>query len=144
MNTKNNRTKLMCPYCGSEAVLRQGNFVFGANAVISHLWVCSNYPKCDSYVSAHAHNKKPQGNLANKILREKRRETHIYLDRIWRKGIMTRKETYNWMRFVLGITQEESHIAMLTLEQCNELIEKSKKTLKTSNLKKSLQDRRNS
>jgi len=132
MNKKNSN-KIICPYCGSNAVLRQGNYVFGANAVISHIWVCTNYPNCDAYVSAHTHNKMPLGNLANKELRNKRRETHIHLDKIWRKGIMTRKETYNWMMFVLGLKKENSHVAMLTLCQCNELITKSKKVLKNQN-----------
>lgn len=48
-------------------------------------------PACDAYVSAHRNSHLPMGTLADKSLRQKRRQAHIALNWLWEQGLMTRK-----------------------------------------------------
>jgi len=122
---KKKQDKVICPYCGRTAALREGSFLFGKRATIPYLYVCSGYPECDSYVAAHEHNLMPQGTLANKELREKRIAAHSHFDRIHRLGIMTRKQSYQWLKFALNLPSEQAHIGFLSAQSCDQVIQKS-------------------
>ena len=39
---KKNRNKVTCPYCGAHAVLRDASLVYGEDALVDKLYVCSN------------------------------------------------------------------------------------------------------
>ena len=48
------RVNIKCPYCGAQAYLRPASVIYGGHAVPgAKLYVCGNYPACDSYVAAH-------------------------------------------------------------------------------------------
>lgn len=114
--------KIRCPYCGSLATKRSANFVYGKNARDNHyLYVCARYPKCDSYVNA---NKKglPMGTLANKKLRKKRIAAHKSLDRIWKKGFMTKDQVYVWLQSKFCMTEKQMHIGNFGEYYCNRVI----------------------
>ncbi len=81
----------------------------------------SRYPACDAYVSAHRVNHLPMGTLADKALRRKRQETHIALDRLWKSGLMTRKEAYRWLQTQLGLPEAEAHIARFSEFRCQQV-----------------------
>jgi len=70
--------QVQCPYCGSKAILRSANKVFGAKNREPNrfLYVCSNWPTCDSYVMAHLEDLRPMGTMANGALRHKRILAH--------------------------------------------------------------------
>ncbi len=124
------KLKVTCPYCGKDAHLQNKSYVHGKNTVGGgKLYVCSGYPKCDSYVSAHYSTNEPQGTLANKALRIKRIEAHEVFNKIISKNIMTKKEAYMWFGCRLDLNSNEAHIAMLSYNQCTELIEHCKKLL---------------
>lgn len=55
------------------------------------LYVCHNYPACNTYVAAHPGTNQPMGVPANGDLRNLRIQAHRKFDRIWQTGIMTRK-----------------------------------------------------
>ena len=71
------RVNIKCPYCGARAFLRPASVVYGERAAPgSKLYVCGNYPACDSYVAAHRTSQLPMGTLADKQLRRERQAAH--------------------------------------------------------------------
>ena len=37
---KKSKRKITCPYCGSPAILREGNYVYGEDSIAEKLYVC--------------------------------------------------------------------------------------------------------
>lgn len=62
------------------------------------LYVCHNYPACNTYVAAHPGTNQPMGVPANGDLRNLRIQAHRKFDRIWQTGIMTRENAYVGLR----------------------------------------------
>lgn len=115
---------LKCPYCGSKAVLRDSTFVHpNARKTGDKVWVCSEYPRCDSYVGCHSKTTIPLGRLANKELRELRKRAHQSFDPIWQSGLVSRKEAYAWLCDMLGLTYNSCHLALFGEDQCKKVIE---------------------
>ena len=119
---KKNRNKVTCPYCGAHAVLRDASFVYGEDTLVEKLYVCSNYPACDAYVGVFRNSDKPKGTLANSELRNKRTRAHKRFDTIWREGIMTRGQTYEWMQHKFSLTKQQAHIGNFSDFMCEELM----------------------
>ena len=119
------QANITCPYCHSKAFLRPATVVYGPNAPdpAARLYVCARYPFCDSYVAAHQKSFLPMGTLANRELRKKRKEAHRALDKLWRSGLMSRKEAYRLLQLYLGLPEEEAHIAKFSMERCAQVIE---------------------
>lgn len=59
-----NQSTVRCPYCGSPAVLRSADGIYRDNSKNTMLYVCKNYPACDSYVRVHTGTNIPVGSLA--------------------------------------------------------------------------------
>ena len=62
------------------------------------------------------------GTLADKPLRQKRRQAHIALNRLWEQGLMTRKEAYRWLQMQLGLPESEAHIGRFSEFRCEQII----------------------
>lgn len=62
------------------------------------------------------------GSLADGELRHKRIQAHRAFDRLWRSGLMTKKEAYQWMRTEFGLHEEQAHIAQFGAYMCDRLI----------------------
>ena len=60
-----NASSMRCPYCGGTVVYRSTDGIYHDNKRGMMLYVCSNYPECDSYVRVHAGTNIPVGSLAN-------------------------------------------------------------------------------
>lgn len=120
----------ICPHCGEEAVLKDSSFIYGKS--YGNVWVCFNYPQCNSFVGCHSNTDKPLGTLANSELRNKRRETHSMFDQLWRgkNRKMNRAAAYQWMAKVMNLSNDKAHIAMMDLSQCKNLIQLTKQYLK--------------
>lgn len=43
-------------------------------------------------------------------------------DRLWRSGLMTKKEAYQWMQTEFGLHEEQAHIAQFGAYMCDRLI----------------------
>ena len=93
-----NRKRIACPYCGGTAILRDASFVYGKDSLVDKLYVCSHYPQCNAYVGVFRNTDIPKGTLADSELRNKRIRAHRSFDAIWKQGIMTRGQTYQWMQ----------------------------------------------
>lgn len=124
---KNQRLK--CPYCGRLAVLRPAAFVYGDNAIEEHVYVCANYPACDSYVGVHRGTLKPKGTLANGDLRNIRIRAHKLFSQFWANGIMTKKQAYRWIQYKFALTEDQAHIGSFSEYMCRQLMDECQKTL---------------
>ena len=104
---------ILCPYCGAKAILRPACDVYGVSerSVGRHLYVCSNWPVCDAYVSAHVRNKKPMGRLADGNLRHKRILAHRALKNYQTVTHMEKWAVYVWLQGKLGQGEHQIHIA---------------------------------
>ena len=50
---KEKRTQpVRCPYCGAIADLRPASEIYGDESAAGELYVCRNFPSCESYVRA--------------------------------------------------------------------------------------------
>lgn len=124
------KKQLLCPYCGAQAILRDGSFLFD-DAYVKHLYVCVRYPDCDSYVAAHDSTKKPMGSLANSTLRMKRILAHQEFDRLWKgkTSVFTRKQAYNWLGDTLGGNVRQMHIGGIGEGLCDLVIKASRQVM---------------
>lgn len=116
------QVKIRCPYCGSMALLRPAKLVRHGAGPEDEVYVCARFPACDAYVAAHRDSRLPMGTLANKALRQKRREAHLVLNRLWDYGYMSKKEAYRWLQLQLGLPEAEAHIARFSEYRCEQVI----------------------
>lgn len=128
---------ICCRYCGAAAELVAGDVAYPARFDLAHVkvWRCQ---RCDALVGCHKEGAPvrapdgsitvsdgtiPLGSLANKELREARKEAHRMFDPLWRDSKrMKRTEAYRWMADQLGIELEDAHVARLEFEQCVKLM----------------------
>jgi len=116
------RINIKCPYCRSQALLRPASVVHECAAPGEEVYVCARYPVCNAYVSAHRDSHLPMGTLADRSLRQKRRQAHIALNQLWEQGLMTRKEAYRWLQVQLGLPESEAHIGHFSEFRCEQVI----------------------
>ena len=117
---------MKCPYCGGRVKLVSASVIYHSNKYKgdgSKVWVCENYPKCDAYVGCHPNTEIPLGRLANSKLRTLKVEAHRQFDPIWKCGLMTRKEAYQWLAEMLNISEQECHIGKFSPDMCNKVID---------------------
>lgn len=115
------RRDLLCGECGEPMRLR--------NSKHGLFYGCSDFPNCEGTHGAH-YDGAPLGVPANKETRNARTVAHKYFDRLWKSGIMKRKNAYRWMRKVMGMSEDRAHIGKFKIEQCIELVGHVKKKLK--------------
>lgn len=117
------RINIKCPYCGSQALLRPASAVRRNAAPGEMVYVCARFPACDAYVSAHRDSRLPMGTLANRPLRQKRRQAHVALGQLQEQGLMKRKEAYRWLQVQLGLPESEAHIGHFSAFRCEQVID---------------------
>lgn len=115
------KRNLKCPYCGEKAELVNSKEVYGKD--FGKMWICGNYPKCDSYVGCHKGTIAPLGTIANKELREKRKVCHFAFDALWKKYNLRRTDAYRWLSRKLELNIHDTHIGMFDINMCNRMIE---------------------
>jgi len=110
-----------CPYCNAEAKLVDSAVVYGRS--FGPIWLCPNYPDCDTYVGVHKGTQKPLGTLANAELREWRKSVHAAFDPLWKGGPWSRDRAYRWLQAALDLPRDQCHIAMFDIAQCQAALE---------------------
>ena len=120
--SKTAQRQLRCPKCGAMAILRPAADIYGDRSRKDQLYVCSNSPRCQSYVSTYPGTNIPMGTLADGDLRNLRIRAHRRFDEVWKSGIMSRDNAYRWMAELFGISMQDAHIAMFGEYRCKELI----------------------
>lgn len=114
---------LDCPYCGDYAILADAKVVYGQGRNYGKLWICRNYPVCDTFVGCHKGTDTPKGTLANKELREWRIRAHEKFDITWKFGGMKRGEAYKLLMEKINVEGSEVHIGSMNIEQCKKVVE---------------------
>jgi len=110
-----------CPYCGAKVIFVDSKMVYGKS--YGMIYICSKYPKCDSYVGVHKNTCVPLGTLANKELRKYRGIAHLYFDTLWKnKKSGTRIKAYKWLSEKMNISVPDTHIGYFNIDQCKTVI----------------------
>jgi hypothetical protein len=90
---------------------------------------------CDAYVGVHKGTDTALGIVANKELREAKKEAHYYFDqiaktslinRIWPQyipDVTNRKKAYLWLSKEMGINEKYCHIGMFDIVDCKRVVE---------------------
>ena len=114
----------ICPYCKTETEFVDSAIIYGKS--YGMIYLCR---KCDAYCGVHKGTENSLGRLANKELRECKKEAHKYFDVIWKENHLTRSEAYKYLSEHLGINTEYTHIGMFGVETCKKVVEWSKQML---------------
>ena len=123
---------VLCPYCGSEAVLTSSKEVYGGRDY-GKIYLCR---PCDAYVGVHKGTDRPLGTPANAELRELRKKAHAAFDPIWQHRLETKRAhdrsytrymarggRYKALAELMGIPLKRCHIAMFGVQDCHQAIE---------------------
>jgi len=113
----------VCPYCLSLAVLVGGDAVYPHRPDLhrKRFYLCR---PCDAWVGCHPQTTVPLGRLANKELRGWKILAHAEFDKLWKEGRMKRTAAYKLMQRLMGMTPDEAHIGLFSVDQCKQLIQK--------------------
>ena len=109
---------MLCPYCGREAELVEGDVIYPFRQDLwdKKYWSCV---PCGAYVGCHPGTDKPLGCIADKELRRLRVEAHERFDRLWRNGgPLTRTRAYQWLAFTMELGAKQAHIGKFDKGQC--------------------------
>lgn len=111
-----------CPYCGRPTRLVDSSVVYGR----SYGCKCYYCEPCQAWVGCHKGTDKALGRIADKYLRELKRQAHESFDRIWNEGYIKRNEAYRLLSEALGLPIEQTHIGMFDEDLCRRTISLSK------------------
>lgn len=125
----NNPSRMRCPYCGAPMILRSADGIYRDNSNHNSLYVCRNYPECDTYVRTQPGTARPMGTPANRELRALRIQAHRCFDAIHQNGYMTKRDAYVWLADLLQAPQSQAHIGYLSEYSCRKVINESTRML---------------
>ena len=126
---------MKCPYCGGKAHLRDASSIYHNNRRKGKIYICENFPNCDSYVGCHKNTTKPLGRMANKKLRTMKSKAHYYFDPLWKNKVFSRKKSlshnrtraYQWLAEQLGLPESKCHIGLFDVDMCRKVIQVCKR-----------------
>lgn len=127
--------RLHCPYCGAVVIKRPSGFVYGSKAVdkTRYVYVCSRWPRCNTYVNAHKKTGAPMGTLANSELRHLRIQTHHAIQKLQRKWNCSDVDSvYRWLQAKTGLSHEDFHIGQFSEYRCRQVIQLCRHALLSS------------
>ena len=91
-----------------------------------NIYLCQN---CNARVGCHKGTNRPLGNVANEVLRLKRRETHQVFDAFWQGNGMSRTKAYKWLAAQMQLSEKDTHIGGFEMDQCQQVIDLCEKEL---------------
>lgn len=114
---KDKKVKVKCPTCGKLAKFVNSQVIYGKP--YGMVWVCRDYPFCDSYVGAHKESGLPLGTLADANTRKARIDAHAAFDELWKRGkIVSRTQAYKELAKYMGMPVKKCHIGSFKMIQC--------------------------
>lgn len=111
-----------CPYCGNATKLVDDTYVYG----VPYGGKCYICEPCGAWVGCHKGTDKALGRVADKHLRELKRQAHDEFDPIWKEGYLPRSKAYEILSIAFGLPIEYTHIGMFDEEMCRKAIDLSK------------------
>lgn len=122
----------VCQYCFDPTEYVDSSEVYGKS--YGMIYLCR---PCQAWVGVHDGSNVALGIVANKELREAKKQAHYYFDQLWKKKMdhgyskhEARKSAYKWLSEQLNVPVELCHIGMFTVERCNKTVEICKKYVK--------------
>ena len=109
-------TGKVCPYCGKKTELIDSAEIYNGKS-FGPIYICRD---CDAYVGCYKGTTTALGRLADKELRIAKRRAHHYLDQLW-KNPRQRLKVYEWLSKELHIPQDQTHVGMSDVKQCNRI-----------------------
>jgi DNA-directed RNA polymerase subunit RPC12/RpoP len=98
---------ISCPYCTGKVIYTSNAEIYGKEYGNGRCYKCVN---CDAYVGVHDGTDIPLGRLANKELRELKKQCHTLFDPVWKQHkSIKRKQTYEQLAIALEIPIRECH-----------------------------------
>jgi len=113
---------IQCPYCAAAATLKDASVIYKKPG-LGKVYVCNNYPGCDSYVGVHEDTDQPKGSLANGKLRDLRKKVHAVIDPFWRDGSFDRRDVYRVFSQIMNV--RAFHVGELREEPAKAFIDDS-------------------
>lgn len=115
------KTPTVCRYCGGRIIKSTTRVLYPKGS--APIYLCVN---CNAYVGCYPDGT-PMGKVANTVLRLKRQETHRIFDRFWREQGWSRSAAYRWLAQSLHLKEQEAHIGMMEMDECEQLIQLCRK-----------------
>ena len=121
----------ICRYCGGVIRLVPARMIYGLSTDRlglsgENIYLCQN---CNARVGCHKGTNRPLGNVANEVLRLKRRETHQVFDAFWQGNGMSRTKAYKWRAAQMQLSEKDTHIGGFEMDQCQQVIDLCEKEL---------------
>lgn len=107
-----------CPYCQGSVELVNHAEVYNGREYGDwpYIYLCR---ECNAYVGLHEYTDIPLGTLANRELREARKQEKVHFEALWYNR-ESRTRAYEWLAAEMKIPVSECHWGMFTVEQCRE------------------------
>jgi hypothetical protein len=109
--------KIICPYCNNEAPWVENKEMYGRNYGKSYM--CYYCKPCEAYVGCHNNTRRPLGTMANRELRQWRRQVHDAIDPLWKSKSISRGYMYHLISEALGY---QYHTGESDIETCKKIL----------------------
>lgn len=98
----------VCDYCGAEVEFTSNAKIYGREYGNGKCYKCT---RCDAYVGVHTGTQTPLGRLANKELRDLKKQCHALFDPAWKGNSkkLNRDKAYSRLATLLDIPLRECH-----------------------------------
>ena len=114
----------VCRYCGAKVVFTSNAEIYGKQYGGGMCYLCR---RCGAYVGTHKGSRAPLGTMADDVLRYWRKQAHDNFDKLWKSKRLSRPQAYKWLATQMGLSAEETHIALFEVDQCEKVVELVKK-----------------
>ncbi len=112
-----------CPYCGKPTEIVDSIKIYRTS--YGMVWICTNWPFCNSYVGCHKDTNRPKGTIADHELRELRKECHALFDPQWLNTVdrkTARRRCYQSLSDRLNLRSDQTHFGMFDVDTCKRAI----------------------
>lgn len=127
-------TGKLCPYCLNATRYVDSAEIYNGTSY-GMVYRCT---PCDAHVGVHKGTDKALGRVANKELREWKKEAHRLFDGLWKEKMRqgftqqdARTTAYKWLSLKLSISEDECHIGMMDIDDCKRVVELCKQFYKS-------------
>lgn len=123
---------MTCISCHGRVNFHEHNsIVYGRDYGNGMIYICENFPTCNSCVGAHSDTGKPLGSVAGKSIRTARMAAHKAFDPLWKSGeqdrrFLKREYAYEWLTEFMGMPRPDVHIGLFDEAQCKRVMEFSR------------------
>lgn len=116
-----------CPFCGEEVNYASNAEIYGKEYGSGKCYLCR---RCDAYTGTHNGTDIALGILANKEMRELKKQCHSIFDNLWNNR-KERNELYNKLAKLMNIDRRHCHFGHFDTEE----LKKALQILKLGGLK---------